>query len=148
MSADLRDLYSETLLDHSRSKRNRRELPSPPASRTEGDNPLCGDRVTLFVRAHDGVVEDASFTGAGCAISLASASMACDAVRGKPIEQARSIMDGFVGHLLGGEFDGSLLPEELAALSGVGQFPMRVKCATLAWRALREALDAQTETTP
>ncbi len=148
MNADLRDLYTETLLDHSRSKRNKRELPSPPAASTEGDNPLCGDRVTLFVRVESGVVSDASYTGTGCAISLASASMACDAIRGKPVDGAREITDAFVGHLLGAEFDGSLLPTELAALSGVGEFPMRVKCATLAWHALRDALRAQMETQP
>ncbi len=148
MSAELRDLYTETLLDHSRSKRNKRELPTPPAASTEGDNPLCGDRVTMFVRIENGTVSDASFTGTGCAISLASASMACDAIRGKPVEHARSIADAFVAHLLGGEFDATLLPEELAALSGVGEFPMRVKCATLAWRAMRDSLAAQTEARP
>jgi nitrogen fixation NifU-like protein len=145
MSTELRDLYTDSLLDHSRSKRNTRTLSTPPAASSEGDNPLCGDRVTCYVRVRDGVVEDACYQGAGCAISLASASMACDAMRGHTVQHARAIADGFIAHLLGADFDASLLPCELSALSGVRIFPMRVKCATLPWHALRDALRLQEE---
>jgi nitrogen fixation NifU-like protein len=145
MSAELRDLYTESLLDHSRSTRNMRALPTPPADRVEGDNPLCGDRVTCYVRVCDGVVDDACYQGSGCAISLASASMACDAMRARTVDHARAITDEFIAHLLGADFNASVLPGELAALSGVGEFPMRVKCATLPWHALRDALRLQVE---
>jgi nitrogen fixation NifU-like protein len=138
MTFDLRDLYSDILLDHSRSPRNRRELPAPPAAFVEGDNPLCGDRVKFFVRVRDGVVEDASYTGAGCAISLASASLACDAVRGKRADEADAIARSFIEHFTAET--PSDLPGDLAALSNVRTLPMRVKCATLAWRAMREAI--------
>jgi len=149
MTTDLRDLYGEVLLDHSRSTRNRREL-TPPAACAEGDNPLCGDRVRFFVRASEGVIEDASYHGSGCAISLASASLACDAVRGKRLDEARALADRLIERLTQAspESDAAAaLPDDLAALSGVRAFPMRVKCATLAWRAMREAADAS-EGTP
>lgn len=148
MSLDLRDLYGEILLEHSRSTRNRRELPTPPASCVEGDNPLCGDRVSFFVLLRDGTIDDASYRGSGCAISVASASMASDAIRGRTVEDARAIAKRFLDHLTGAEPDDDAvraLPEDLSALSGVRAFPMRVKCATLAWRAMLQAIDRAEE---
>ena len=149
MNLDLRDLYSEVLLDHSRSKRNRRPL-APPCSCAEGDNPLCGDRVRFFVRVDDDVIADASYEGVGCAISLASASMACDAARAKPVRDAIALSERFIASLTAADPDSDAsasLPEDLTALSGVRQFPMRVKCATLAWRAMREAIASAQERT-
>lgn len=145
MTLDLRDLYGDELLDHSRSQRNRRALPVPPAASAEGDNPLCGDRVSCFVRVADGRIDDISFQGTGCAISLASASMACDALRGKSPADATDLMTRFVAHLTGDST--ASLPDELAPLTGVRAYPMRVKCATLAWHAMRDALRRAQETT-
>jgi nitrogen fixation NifU-like protein len=150
MTIDLHNLYGEVLLDHSRSTRNRRPL-AHPFTCAEGDNPLCGDRVRFFVRVEDGVIADASYEGAGCAISLASASMACDAVRARPVHDAIALSERFIASLTGADPDAdatSALPDDLAALSGVRQFPMRVKCATLAWRAMRQSIASAQETTP
>lgn len=142
MNPELRDLYGEVLLDHSRSKRNRRPL-DPPCSSIEGDNPLCGDRVRFFVRVEGEVIVDAAYEGSGCAISLASASLACDAVRHGRVNDAMALSDRVLASLAGADHESpatSTLPDELAALSGVRAYPMRVKCATLAWRAMREAI--------
>lgn len=150
MNPDLRDLYGEVLLDHSRSRRNRRPL-APPCAFAEGDNPLCGDKVRFFVRVVDGVIADASYEGSGCAISLASASMATDAVRGKPVNDAMQISEHFLASMTGATHahqGAASLPDSLDALSGVRTFPMRVKCATLAWHAMREALTSAQEPTP
>ncbi len=142
MNPDLRDLYGDVLLDHSRSTRNRRPL-SPPAACAEGDNPLCGDRVRFFVRVDADMIVDASYEGSGCAISLASASLAADAVRGRRASEAIELSDRLLAALTGAdpETDATAaLTDDLAALSGIRAYPMRVKCATLAWRAMREAI--------
>lgn len=139
MNPELRELYGEILLDHGRTPRNFRAQPCPPASMVEGDNPLCGDHVRFFVTVEGGSVRDASFEGAGCAISIASASLATAAVKGLAVGVALDRARVFV-HAMTSP-DAPDLPDDLAALSGVRAFPMRVKCATLAWHALREAIE-------
>ncbi len=160
--AGLEDLYREIILDHYRSPRNRGELESPPAQRVEGFNPLCGDEVVLFVNVDDGSVADIKVSGQGCSISQSSASMMSAAVKGRSVPEARALIRRFKGLMsiheqaLGGEADDDpdgLGPEEgarddsevklgdLEALQGVVKFPVRIKCATLSWNTLTEALD-------
>ena len=142
MSSDLADLYQEVIIDHSRRPRNFRELEG--ATRTaEGVNPLCGDQLTLYVKLADGRIADIAFQGVGCAISQASASLMTAALKGKMEEEALALF-GRVHAMLTEGPNGHVQPEELgklAVLSGVWQFPVRVKCATLAWHTLRSALE-------
>lgn len=146
--SDLLDLYQTIILEHSRHPHHRGRLAGEGVFSAEGDNPLCGDHVTLDVRIDDGVVVDAAFDGDGCAISLASASMLCDAVVGRTVEAAGDLFDAVHAAVAGPAGDaGGELPADvaealgpLAALGGVRRFPMRVKCATLAWHTLRRAL--------
>lgn len=147
MFDDLRDLYQEVILDHGRKPRNFRRLEN--ADRTaRGDNPLCGDRMELWLAfAGDGAIGDVAFEGRGCAISMASASLMTETVRGKSPAQARLLgerfrdlaMTGACPHCEGAIADDM---ERLQVLGGVAEFPSRVKCATLAWHTLNAALDA------
>ena len=135
-------LYQELILDHARKPHNSRALDpaaAPGVHMAKGHNPLCGDRLTVFVRVEDGVATEVSFQGAGCAISTASASMMTDAVKGKPLTEVRAMFERFHDLLTGKDPAGDL--GKLAAFSGVSEFPMRVKCATLAWHTLVAALD-------
>lgn len=144
MNGELRDLYQEVVIDHSKQPRNFRIVEG--ATRTaEGFNPLCGDQLTLYVKLENGVIEDIGFQGAGCAISKASASLMTSALKGKKQEEALALF-GRVHVLLTDGPNGGVKPEDvgkLAALSGVWEFPMRVKCATLAWHTLRSALEGK-----
>jgi nitrogen fixation NifU-like protein len=140
--ASLSELYQNVILEHNRSPRNYR--PMPEADRhAEGNNPLCGDQVTVWVRLRGDVIEDVSFQGSGCAISRASASLMTSAVKGRTRGEAASLFDRF--HRL---VTGSLSPAEsetlgkLAVFSGVSEFPIRVKCASLSWHTLKSALDS------
>ncbi|MGI9597959.1 MAG: Fe-S cluster assembly sulfur transfer protein SufU [Acidimicrobiales bacterium] len=153
----LEDLYREIILDHYRSPRNRGELPSPPAKRTEGFNPLCGDEIVVYVDVDDDdLITDIKIGGQGCSISQSSASMMSAAVKGKSVEEAREITATFKSmmsiheHDIGG--DGSEAEAEpdvtselplgdLEALRGVVKFPVRIKCATLSWNTLSQAFD-------
>jgi nitrogen fixation NifU-like protein len=139
---ELRELYQEVILDHSKRPRNFGELPGANRS-AEGYNPLCGDRETVFVRLEDDVLEDVGFRGAGCAISTASASMMTDAVKGRTRAEAEALFERFHRLITGqdGEKEGGA-PElgKLAVFSGVREFPVRVKCATLPWHTLKAAL--------
>lgn len=137
MTDPLRDLYQEVILDHNRRPRNRREMPEATHS-ASGDNPLCGDCVTVYLLVEDGKIVDASFVGIGCAISTASASILTEAVRGMTPSEAKAHFDRFHRGVTGREDDPGL--GEAVALLGVREFPMRVKCATLAWHALEAAL--------
>jgi nitrogen fixation NifU-like protein len=135
----LRDLYQEVILDHNRHPRN--FGPLPDANRTaEGHNPLCGDRVVVQLHVEDDHVQGISFQGSGCAISTASASLMTDALRGKTVEEAHALFHVFHDLLTRGEGDPEQLGK-LAVFSGVREFPIRVKCATLAWHTLEAALD-------
>jgi nitrogen fixation protein NifU and related proteins len=138
---DLRDLYQEVILDHSRKPRNFRPLEGA-AHRVEGFNPLCGDKVTLFVRVENGEVKDISFQGTGCAISTASASMMTERLKGKTTREAMKLFDEFHDLVTGKSVKGGNGEDlgKLTVFSGVCEFPIRVKCATLAWHALKAAL--------
>ncbi|MEE8350084.1 MAG: SUF system NifU family Fe-S cluster assembly protein [Acidobacteriota bacterium] len=134
----LKDLYQEVILDHSKSPRNFSELSD--ANRTaDGYNPLCGDKVTVFLKLKDDVVEDVSFTGAGCAISTASASLMTQSVKGKTLLEAKELFRRFQDLVTSGTAEGAELGE-LEAFLGVSQFPVRVKCATLVWHTMQAAL--------
>ncbi len=140
--ADLRELYQSVILDHSRSPRNFGELPGADAE-ASGNNPLCGDAVTVWVRMDGDRIAQVQFAtppGTGCAISKASASLMTAAVAGKTREEAAALFDAF-HRLVTGEKTATEGLGRLAALGGVAQFPIRVKCATLAWHALNAALD-------
>ena len=145
MSTDLRDLYQEVILDHSKRPRNFHGMPGADR-KAEGYNPLCGDRETVFLELDGDVLKDVSFQGAGCAISTASASMMTEAVKGKS-KGAVAELFGRVHSILT-QHDAASDPAigKLAALSGVREFPARVKCATLCWHTLNAALDRGTAT--
>jgi nitrogen fixation protein NifU and related proteins len=151
----LEDLYREIILDHYRSPRNRGDLPTPPATRVEGFNPLCGDEIVIYVDVADGVVQDIRIGGQGCSISQSSASMMSAAVKGQSLDEVRALTNAFKGMMsihLGGATDGDddgdvIEPDpdvklgDLEALRGVVKFPVRIKCATLSWNTLLQALD-------
>ena len=144
MSSELRDLYQEVVIDHARRPRNFQKLENPTCT-AEGFNPLCGDHLTLYVKLGDGVIEDIAFQGDGCAISKASASLMTTAVKGKKPEEALAIF-GRVHTLLTEGARGEANLEgvgKFAALSGVWEFPLRIKCATLAWHTLRNVLEGR-----
>lgn len=140
---DLQDLYQELILDHGRRPRNLRPMEEP--SRTaEGYNPLCGDKVKIFVKLDGDIVRDISFEGAGCAISTASASIMTETLKGKTRSEAEELFQAF-HDLVTGRQPQIDAPElgKLAVFSGVSEFPIRVKCATLSWHTLRAALDGE-----
>ena len=146
MMPDLRELYQETILDHSKRPHNFHEIPEATA-KAVGHNPLCGDRVTVYLRLDDGKLADVAFVGQGCAISKASASLMTDAVKGKSKTQAHELFEKFhkmVTGRPGDSVDASALGK-LAVLSGVCEFPVRVKCASLPWHTLEAAMQAKTE---
>ncbi len=139
--SELRALYQEVILDHNKNPRNYRAMEDANRS-VEGDNPLCGDHYTVYLKLTNDRIEDVSFTGSGCAISKASASLMTSAVKGKSKEEAEQLFETF-HQLVTGELDGFDNIEELgklAAFSGVSEFPTRVKCASLAWHTLKGAL--------
>ncbi|HEV3188628.1 MAG TPA: SUF system NifU family Fe-S cluster assembly protein [Acidimicrobiales bacterium] len=150
--SNLEDLYREIILDHYRSPRNRGELASPPAHRVEGFNPLCGDEVVVYLDVRDGVLVDIKLTGHGCSISQSSSSLMSGAVKGKSIEEVNEVIDSFKKLMT--VHESALAKDEdhddevdlrrlgeLAALQGVVKFPVRIKCATLAWNTLRQGLE-------
>ena len=139
---ELRDLYQATILDHNRKPRNFRE-PESADRRAEGHNPICGDQLVVFIDLEEHCVTDIAFQGVGCAISVASASLMTDFARGKRVGEIRTEFERFhsmVTSAPDSPLDTSNLGK-LAVFSGVREFPMRVKCATLAWHTLRAALD-------
>jgi nitrogen fixation protein NifU and related proteins len=162
----LEDLYREIILDHYRSPRNRGELPAPPARVAQGHNPLCGDEITVYLQVDDDVVSDVRVGGQGCSISQSSASMMSQAIKGKSVDEVRALVRRFKGMMSietgedGNGRDGAAAPAgrgngdgdgdgdgdevalgDLEALQGVVKFPVRIKCATLAWNTLLDALD-------
>ena len=146
----LEDLYREIILDHYRNPRNRGELPTPPAVRSEGFNPLCGDEVQVYLDVHDGVVDDIRISGQGCSISQSSASMMSQAIKGRSVPEARALLHAFKSMMSiedGHDRDDAADAEpgvkmgDLEALQGVVKYPVRIKCATLAWNTLAQGLD-------
>ena len=138
--AELRDMYQEVVLEHAKSPRNHRALESP-SNRAEGYNPLCGDRCSVFINTKDGVIDEITFEGSGCAISRASASMMTQSLKGKTLQQAEAMFRGFHDLVTGQNRDGSQADiGKLKVFAGVSEFPARVKCATLAWHTLQAAL--------
>jgi nitrogen fixation NifU-like protein len=144
--ADLRDLYQDVILEHSKAPRNFRELPHAK-NRAEGFNPLCGDRYTVYVQLDGDCIGEITFQGSGCAISKASASMMTQSVKGKTTAEASRMFDRFhrlvTGQGLANGDEGEL--GKLSVFSGVSEYPVRVKCATLAWHTMRAALRGQQE---
>jgi nitrogen fixation NifU-like protein len=146
MFDELRDLYQEVIFDHNRNPRNCRSMDNANRQ-VEGFNPLCGDRLTLFLRVENGQIEDASFQGNGCAISTASVSLMTEIVKGKSETEAEALFKQF-HDMTTGQSDDSQLEAlgKLAVLAGVREYPARVKCATLAWHTLDAAIKNQAQT--
>ncbi len=148
--SNLEDLYREIILDHYRSPRNSGELETPPATKAEGFNPLCGDEIVVYLIVDDaGIIADLKTGGQGCSISQSSASMMSAAVKGKTVQQAREVMKTFKGLMSIAEAGAELTEPtsdeirklgDLAALRGVVKFPTRIKCATLSWNTLDQAM--------
>jgi nitrogen fixation NifU-like protein len=143
VSAGLDDLYQEVILDHNRRPRNFRTLPG--GRHAEGFNPLCGDRLTVYLKIEDGVIADVSFQGSGCAISKASASLMTESVKGQTVAAAAALFARFQHMLTAPPATPAEPLGKLTALAGVRQFPVRVKCATLAWHTLQAAIAARDE---
>jgi nitrogen fixation NifU-like protein len=137
--SDLRELYQEVILDHSKRPRNFRQ-PADANRLAVGHNPLCGDKLSLFLKVDGGRVADAAFQGSGCAISTASASLMTEMVKGRSETEARTLFEKFHAVVAGDAAVGEEL-ERLSPFAGVREFPVRVKCATLAWHTLIAALD-------
>ena len=143
--SDLRDLYQEVILDHNRHPHNFRELDGADRH-ADGHNPLCGDRLAVYVNLDGETISDVSFLGSGCAISKASASLMTDAVKGRTLPEARRLFDEFLALVTdeGAVLDAARLGK-LAVFAGVRDYPTRVKCASLAWHTLRAAVDDRHE---
>jgi nitrogen fixation NifU-like protein len=143
--SDLSDLYQEVILDHNRAPRNFRRLEGS-SHHAEGYNPLCGDRVTVFLKVDDDRISEITFEGSGCAISKASASLMTDRLKGSSLAEARTLFDRFHKMVT---TPSNLEVEELgklSALAGVREFPVRVKCASLAWHTMKAAIDREEKT--
>jgi len=141
--SELRDLYQDVILEHSKAPRNYRELPAAN-HKAEGFNPLCGDRFTVYVTTDGDAIRDIAFQGTGCAISKASASMMTQILKGKTTKEAAKLFEGFHNLVTGHKSsNGGAELGKLAVFSGVSEFPVRVKCATLAWHTLQAALEGK-----
>jgi nitrogen fixation NifU-like protein len=136
---NLDDLYRRVIMDHYKTPRNRGKFDSDQAVTIDLNNPTCGDKISLQMQIEGGIVKDAKFLGEGCSISLSSASMMTDAVKGKTIEEALKLAENFSGLMKGESVEFEY--EDIEALSGVNKFPARIKCATLAWNALRKGIE-------
>lgn len=138
--SDLRDLYQQVIMDHKKNPRNFREI-TDANHMAHGNNPLCGDALVVYAKLKDGVIEDVSFQGSGCAISVASASLMTEILKGKTMEEAEKLYEN-VHKALTGEQGGGELSGKLEVLAGVKEFPARVKCATLSWHTVHAAMDS------
>lgn len=145
---ELRSLYEEVILDHNKNPRHFNKIPESCNHQAHGDNPLCGDRFTVYLTVNEGMIDDVGFEGAGCAISKASASLMLESIKGKTIEEAKQLFKK-MHHMLA---ENEELEEELddlgklEALSGVKEFPMRVKCAILSWHIMNAAINDTNQT--
>ncbi len=146
MQQELRELYQQVILDHNKSPRNFRKIENP-TQMAEGFNPLCGDHIDIFLFVEDGIVKDVSFQGSGCAISKASASLMTSIVKGKSIEEAEKLFERFHDLVTGKLGDNPQIEDlgKLAVFAGVREFPARVKCASLAWHTMINALNNKDE---
>ena len=146
MKADLRELYQEVILDHSKHPHNFGPLPDA-SGKSSGFNPLCGDEATIYVRVEDDVVKEVRFEGKGCSISTASASMMTESLKGKTQEEVEALFQNFHDVVTGKENSAQSIEKlgKLAVFAGVQEFPVRVKCATLAWHTVKAALENQDE---
>lgn len=144
MSFDLRELYQEIIIDHNRNPRNYHDM-ACATHHAQGFNPLCGDKLTLYMQIQDNVIKDISFIGCGCAISQASASLMTEALKGKTVEEAKDMFHRFHHMLTENEDVSTTGLDKLTVLAGVRNFPARVKCATLAWHAFDTALKKEAE---
>jgi nitrogen fixation protein NifU and related proteins len=142
----LDDIYKEVILDHYKNPRNKRELPSAELSCTR-NNPLCGDEITVYAHVNDGRIAELTFQGAGCSISQSSASMMTEAATGEPVADALDLAAGFRGMMAGDVEPDDDRFGDLVALKGVVKYPIRIKCAVLAWDVLQEALQGAGEAT-
>jgi nitrogen fixation NifU-like protein len=142
--SDLRELYQQVILDHQKKPRNFRKL-NENCRHVEGYNPLCGDKVTVYLKLEGDVIKDVSFQGSGCAISTASASMMTESLKGKTLAEAESLFADFQS-LVTGKSDQTAKLGKLAVFSGVREFPVRVKCATLPWHTFQAALHGEEKT--
>lgn len=145
--SDLRELYQEVILDHNKKPRNFRKL-TGSVRHVEGKNPLCGDQLTVYLKLENDVIQDISFEGTGCAISKASASMMTESLKGKTIAEAQKIFKGFHDLVTGppDEMPDASHMGKLVVFAGVREFPVRVKCATLAWHTFHAALEGKEQT--
>ncbi|HAZ7574339.1 SUF system NifU family Fe-S cluster assembly protein [Legionella sp. PATHC032] len=144
MSMELRELYQEIIIDHNRNPRNHHAM-EDATTEAKGFNPLCGDKLTVYLKLEDDLIRDVSFVGCGCAISQASASLMTDALKGKSIKEAHELFHRVHRMLTQEEEDYLISMDKLTVLAGVKAFPARVKCATLAWHTLEAALNKETE---
>ena len=146
--SELSDLYQDVVLEHGKRPRNFRRIDAPGTSHADGHNPLCGDRVTVFVRVEEGRVRDVAFQGTGCAISMASASLMTERLKGMSVADVDPLFERFHDLVTGrrGESEGGIDLDKLEVFAGVSEFPMRVKCATLAWHTLKAALGGAADT--
>ena len=142
--SELTDLYQEVILDHNRRPHNFRVIESPSAKQ-DGYNPLCGDRLTLYLTVEGDVIKDAAFQGQGCAISKASASLMTDAVKGKTVQEARELFDQFHAMITSNPETPAAAMGKLSVFAGVREFPTRVKCASLAWHTMKAAVAHDTD---
>lgn len=139
---NLDQLYRSVIMDHYKTPRNKGTIESDSIN-IEMNNPTCGDRILLTLQVEDGIVKDAKFDGEGCSISMASASMMTQAVKGKDVDTALGLSKTFSDMMLGKDYDDSVDLGDIEALQGVSQFPARIKCATLAWKAMEKGVHEQ-----
>jgi nitrogen fixation protein NifU and related proteins len=143
--SDLRDLYQQVIIDHSKNPHNFCVIEHPSATK-EGYNPLCGDKITIYLNENNGIIENICFQGSGCAISIASASLMSEAIKGKKIAEVLELFNEFQQMLVSGDHKNLEKLGKLAVLAGVAEYPMRIKCATLAWHTLKAALSKDVKT--
>lgn len=145
--SELRELYQEVILDHNKHPRNFREM-DPHSHHASGHNPLCGDKLELYLKVEEGIVTDISFVGSGCAISTSSASLMTEFLKGRSLSETKQLFKHFHDLVTGAELSADQLDDlgKLAIFAGVQEFPARVKCASLSWHTLMNALEAPDET--
>lgn len=142
MSSNLDQLYRQVIMDHYKNPRNKGSI-EDGALTIDMNNPTCGDRIHLTIQVEDGIVQNAKFDGEGCSISMSSASMMTQAIKGKKIDEALQLSHIFSDMMLGKEYDDSIDLGDIEALNGVAKFPARIKCATLAWKAMEKGVSEE-----